>query len=181
MRYFLILTCLLFGTGAMADEAELDFKSNKAKAAVQKYQDASRKSNKRNLDSLIRSLEAAFKHERTDGDFEEAIKIRDTIKTLEKGASPPDANGLLKDLIGTWRFFGTSTITFHRDGTVTGSWGGNGRWEREKRRVVIIWPDTTSRDGHPEWRSFDFPIDPTGVSGDGWGGPGFGGSPGKLK
>jgi len=88
MRHLLILACLLFGTGAMADEAELDFKSNKAKAAVQKYQDASRKSNKRNLDSLIRSLEAAFKHERTEGDLDEAIKIRDTIKALEKGADP---------------------------------------------------------------------------------------------
>jgi len=86
MRHLLILACLLFGTGAVADEADFDFKSKKAKAAVQKYQDASRKSNKRNLDSLIRSLEAAFKHERTEGDFEEAIKIRDTIKALEKGA-----------------------------------------------------------------------------------------------
>ena len=88
MRYFLICASLLFGTGAVADEAELDFKSNKAKAAVQKYQDASRKSNKRNLDSLIRSLEAAFKHERTEGDFEEAIKIRDAIVSLKNGISP---------------------------------------------------------------------------------------------
>ena len=88
MRYLFTLTCLLLATATLADEADFDFKSKKAKAAVQKYQDASRKSNKRNLDSLIRSLEAAFKHERTDGDFEEAIKIRDTIKALEKGADP---------------------------------------------------------------------------------------------
>jgi len=88
MRYLFTLTCLLLATATAADEPEFDFKSNKAKAAVQKYQDASRKSNKRNLDSLIRSLEAAFKHERTDGDLDEAIKIRDAIKALKKGASP---------------------------------------------------------------------------------------------
>ena len=89
MRYLFTLTCLLLATAAVADEPEFDFKSNKAKAAVQKYQDASRKSNKRNLDSLIRSLEAAFKHERTDGDFEEAIKIRDAVKSLKKGDGLP--------------------------------------------------------------------------------------------
>ena len=92
MRYLFTLACLLLVTSTLADDAEFDFKSNKAKAAVQKYQDASRKTNKRNLDSLIRSLEAAFKNERTDGDLEEAIKIRDTIKALKKGASPAGAS-----------------------------------------------------------------------------------------
>ena len=86
MRLFLVLVLTaLLTTATVADEPDFDFKSNKAKAAVQKYQDASRKSNKRNLDSLIRSLEAAFKHERTEGDFEEAIKIRDAIKSLKNG------------------------------------------------------------------------------------------------
>ena len=72
-------------TATAADEPEYDFKSNKAKAAVQKHQDASRKSNKRNLDSLIRSLEAAFKHERTEGDFDEAIKIRTLSRHSRRG------------------------------------------------------------------------------------------------
>ena len=94
MRYLFTLTCLLFATTTLADESEFDFKSNKAKAAVQKYQDASRKSNKRNLDSLIRSLEAAFKHERTEGDFEEAIKIRDAIKSLKNGDGLPSDSTL---------------------------------------------------------------------------------------
>jgi len=92
MRYLFTLACLLLVTATVADEPDFDFKSNKAKAAVQKYQDASQKSNKRNLDSLIRSLEAAFKHERTEGDFDEAIKIRDAIKALEKGADPAGAS-----------------------------------------------------------------------------------------
>ena len=94
MRYLFTLACVLLVTAVVADEAEFDFKSNKAKAAVQKYQDASRKSKKQNLDALIRSLEAAFKYERTDGDFEDAIKIRDAIKSLKKGDGLPSDSTL---------------------------------------------------------------------------------------
>ena len=95
MRFFVLPLSLLLVTASYADDAEFDFKSNKAKAAVQKYQDASRKSKKRNLDSLNRSLEAAFKHERTEGDFEEAVKIRDAIKSLKNGDRLPTDSTLI--------------------------------------------------------------------------------------
>ena len=91
MRHFLILSCLLFGTGATADEADFDFKSKKANIAIEKYEATIKKAKaveKRNRVDLILALEAALKYERTEGELDEAIKIRDAIKALKKGASP---------------------------------------------------------------------------------------------
>ena len=91
MRHFLILTGLLFVTGAVADEADFDFKSKKANIAIEKYQATIKKAKaveKRNRVDLILALEAALKYERTEGELDEAIKIRDAIKALKKGASP---------------------------------------------------------------------------------------------
>ncbi len=95
MRHLLILTCLLFGTGAVADEADFDFKSKKANIAIEKYQATIKKAKaveKRNRVDLILTLEAALKYERTEGELDEAIKIRDAIKALKKGASPAGAS-----------------------------------------------------------------------------------------
>ena len=63
-----------------ADELKFDLKSKKAKIAIQKYNEAKRKIKKlekRSRTDLIRTLEGALKYERTEGDLDEAIKIRD--------------------------------------------------------------------------------------------------------
>ena len=93
MRHLLILACLLFGYRcSWPMNLILISNQTRPKRLYRNIRTRLGKSNKRNLDSLIRSLEAAFKHERTDGDLEEAIKIRDTIKALKKGASPAGAS-----------------------------------------------------------------------------------------
>ena len=91
MRHLLILASLMFGAGATADEADFDFKSKKANIAIEKYEATIKKAKaveKRNRVDLILALEAALKYERTEGELDEAIKIRDAIKALKKGASP---------------------------------------------------------------------------------------------
>ena len=89
MRHLLILACLAFGTGVVADEADFDFKSKKANIAIEKYEATIKKAKaveKRNRVDLILALEAALKYERTEGELDEAIKIRDAIKALKKRA-----------------------------------------------------------------------------------------------
>ena len=109
MRHLLILACLLFGTGAVADEADFDFKSKKAKAAVQKYKDEMRKAKKRNGNTLLRSLQSALKHERTDGDLDEALKIQVAVKELKKGNKLPTFVTITKAprVVGIWKWHST--------------------------------------------------------------------------
>ena len=110
MRHFLILACLLFGTGAMADEADFDFKSLGAKKALRDYKATlakedkakqkaieemeaeAKKAQKTNRVELIMNLEQALKQAMQAGNLEEANKISGAIKALKKGASPAGAS-----------------------------------------------------------------------------------------
>ena len=110
MRHLLILACLLFGTGAVADEADFDFKGLGAKKALRDYkathakedkakrkaieeiEAAAKKAQKTNRVELIMNLEQALKKALQDADLEEANKIDAAIKALKKGASPAGAS-----------------------------------------------------------------------------------------
>ena len=116
MRHLLILSCLLFGTGATADEADFDFKSLGAKKALRDYKASGSeggqrhglRGNRRRLEAEARgqgsqdkhaielmrmNLEQALKTGAADaGTLEEANKIDAAIKALKKGASPAGAS-----------------------------------------------------------------------------------------
>jgi len=106
MRHLLILTCLLFVTGAVADEADFDFKSLGAKKALRDYKATlakedkakrkameemeaeAKKAQKKYRVELIMNLEQALKKALQDADLEEANKIDSAIKALKKGGDP---------------------------------------------------------------------------------------------
>jgi len=106
MRHLLILACLLFGTGATADEADFDFKSLGAKKALRDYKATlvredkakqkaieeieaeAKKERKKYRIELIMNLEQALKKALQDADLEEANKIDSAIKALKKGGDP---------------------------------------------------------------------------------------------
>jgi hypothetical protein len=110
MRHLLILACLLFVTGVVADEADFDFKSLGAKKALRDYKATlakedkakqkaieemeaeAKKARKKYRVELIMNLEQALKKALQDADLEEANKISDAIKALKKGASPAGAS-----------------------------------------------------------------------------------------
>ena len=82
MRHLLTLVSLLFFGSVWADD--FNFNSPRAKAAMEKYQ--------YNKEDLLRDLEAALRYERTEGDLDEAIKIRDAIATLKQQPDAPVSN-----------------------------------------------------------------------------------------
>ena len=98
-----LLTAILvlgIASSALADdnakEADFNFKSKKALAAIKNFQatgenidESHEKEHKKNRLDLILALEEALQAERTEGDLDEAITIRDAIKALKKGATPP--------------------------------------------------------------------------------------------
>ena len=106
MRYLFTLTCLLFVTATVADEADLDFSSLGAKKALRDYKKAVAKDEKAtelkrkeldeeaaNLakttrDAFVESLKGSLKQAMQAGNLEEANKIDASIKALKKGASP---------------------------------------------------------------------------------------------
>ena len=110
MRHLLILACLAFGTGAVADEADFDFKSLGAKKALRDYKKTVAKDEKAtelkrkeldeeaaNLakttrDAFVERLKGALKQSMQAGNLDEANKISDAIKALKKGASPAGAS-----------------------------------------------------------------------------------------
>ena len=107
MRHLLILACLLFGTGATADEADFDFKSLGAKKALRDYKATlvredkakqkaieeieaeAKKERKKYRVELIMNLEQALKKALQDADLEEANKIDAAIKCLTEGTAVP--------------------------------------------------------------------------------------------
>jgi hypothetical protein len=121
MRHLLILACLLFGTGAVADEGDFDFKSLGAKKALRDYKATlakedkakqkaieeieaeAKKERKKYRVELIMNLEQALKKALQDADLEEANKIDAAIKALKKGnvslgdRTPTDDLGRNKD------------------------------------------------------------------------------------
>ena len=110
MRHLLILTCLLFGTGATAEEGDFDFNGLIAKKALRDYKKAlvedkkaielRRKKLDEEADSLakttrdafVENLTKALKQSMQAGNLEEANKIDAAIKALKKGASPAGAS-----------------------------------------------------------------------------------------
>ena len=104
MRYLLILACLAFGTGAVADEADFDFKSLGAKKALRDYKksvvkdekaqaqkqkeldEVGAKAAKKTRDAFAERLKKALKHAMQDTDLEEANKIDAAIKALKQGS-----------------------------------------------------------------------------------------------
>ena len=100
MRLLLAVLGFCLINPAYADEGNFDFKSKKAKAAIEKYQATIKNAKaveKRNRVDLILALEAALKYERTEGELDEAIKIRDAIKALKKGVSPAEASAAVAE------------------------------------------------------------------------------------
>jgi len=110
MRHLLILTCLLFGTGATAEEGDFDFNGLIAKKALRDYKKAVAKDKKaterkqKQLDEeaailakktrneFVESLRKALKTSMQAENLEEANKIDAAIKALIKGASPAGAS-----------------------------------------------------------------------------------------
>ena len=110
MRHLLILACLLFGTGAVADEGDFDFKSLGAKKALRDYKKAVAKDEKAQAkrvkeveaeganaakttrDAFVENLKKALKQSMQAGNLDEANKIDAAIKALKKGASPAGAS-----------------------------------------------------------------------------------------
>jgi antitoxin component YwqK of YwqJK toxin-antitoxin module len=106
MRHLLILACLAFGTGAMADEGDFDFSSLGAKKALRDYKKAiakdekargqkqklldedGTKQEKKTRDAFVENLRKALKKSMQAGNLDEANKISAAIKLLKKGASP---------------------------------------------------------------------------------------------
>jgi len=106
MRHLLILTCLLFGTGATAEEGDFDFNGLIAKKALRDYKkavakdekaqalklkeldEAGAKAAKSTRDAFVENLKKALKQSMQAGNLEEANKIDAAIKALKKGASP---------------------------------------------------------------------------------------------
>ena len=104
MRHLLILTCLLFGTGAMADEADFDFKSLGAKKALRDYKKTVSKDKKatelkrkeldeeaanlakKTRDAFAERLKKSLKQAMQAGNLEEANKIDAAIKALKQGS-----------------------------------------------------------------------------------------------
>ena len=104
MRHLLILTCLLFGTGAVADEADFDFKSLGAKKALRDYKkavakdekaqaqkqkeldEAGAKAAKTTRDAFAERLKKSLKQAMQAGNLEEANKIDAAIKALKQGS-----------------------------------------------------------------------------------------------
>ena len=104
MRHLLILSCLLFGTGATADEADFDFKSLGAKKALRDYKkavakdekaraqrqkeldEAGAKAAKTTRDAFAERLKKSLKQAMQAGNLEEANKIDAAIKALKQGS-----------------------------------------------------------------------------------------------
>lgn len=104
MRHLLILACLAFGTGAMADEADFDFKSLGAKKALRDYKkavakdekaqaqkqkeldEAGAKAAKTTRDAFAERLKKSLKQAMQAGNLEEANKIDAAIKALKQGS-----------------------------------------------------------------------------------------------
>ena len=103
MRHLLILASLLFGTGAVADDADFDFKSLGAKKALRDYKATlakedkakqkaieeieaeAKKAQKKYRVELIMNLEQALKKAMQDADLEEANKIRRCHQGTQEG------------------------------------------------------------------------------------------------
>jgi len=105
MRHLLILTCLLFGTGATAEEGDFDFNGLIAKKALRDYKKAVAKDEKATelkrkeldeeaanaakttRDAFVENLTKALKQSMQAGNLEEANKIDAAIKALKKGVT----------------------------------------------------------------------------------------------
>ncbi len=110
MRHLLTLVSLLFVGSVWADD--FNFNSPRAKAAMEKYQ--------YDKEDLLRDLEAALKYERTEGELDEAIRIRDAIKALKRGGSLEVASNVMTAktplIVGVWKD-GASVWIVRPDGT----------------------------------------------------------------
>jgi len=104
MRHLLILASLLVGAGAVADEADFDFKSLGAKKALRDYKkavakdekaqaqkqkeldEAGAKAAKKTRDAFAERLKKSLKQAMQAGNLEEANKIDAAIKALKQGS-----------------------------------------------------------------------------------------------
>jgi len=111
MRHLLILACLAFGTGAMADEGDFDFSSLGAKKALRDYKKAitkdekargqkqklldedGTKQEKKTRNAFVENLKKALKKSMQSGNLDEANKINAAIKALEQGEGASPAGG----------------------------------------------------------------------------------------
>lgn len=168
-------------------EPDWNFKSKKATSALKSYSTAvaaenkkAEKANKKHRLKLVMDLETARKKAFKDENLEQANEIDAAIKALKGGAEPaggsakttgtiPPWKTQRKKLIGKWisTLDNKTTFSFLDDGRVVGSWGDTGKWEKGENRVLIYWPTKTAF-GTPRWDSFNFPIDPKGVTSDAW-------------
>jgi hypothetical protein len=86
-----------------------DFNSVKARRAIREYLDRGEKATKEFLkgkeaatDELVEELEKVLKQETSDGNLQEAIKLRQTIDELKKNARSNTAPSV-SQLVGRWK------------------------------------------------------------------------------
>jgi len=117
-HFFSTILILTFSSTLLAQEKEKEpdwnFKSKTAKSALKSYsgeiaklnkqdeaelkklEDEHKQRRKKRRLQLIMELEKALDEATKSGDLDDAIKIRDAIKVLKKGAEPPNISGPLE-------------------------------------------------------------------------------------
>ena len=171
MRHLLILACLLFGTAAVAAEADFDFKSLGAKKALRDYKKAvakdekaqaqkqkeldevGAKAAKKTRDAFAGRLKKSLKQAMQAGNLEEANKIDAAIKALKQG-SPAGGSKAQKETkrstkVTYWPNGQKKSEIHFKNGTLEGLatwWHENG-----KKQLDEHWKDG-KRDGlSTEW------------------------------
>lgn len=106
-----------------ADDALLkELKSKRAKVAVQSYQRKVEQATAqfdqavaRETEKLIESLQNILKQETADGNFEEAVRLKAAIESLENESSGKAGADESSKMIGLWKFqYGKGHTLFHQ-------------------------------------------------------------------
>jgi len=196
----LVLLAVAMSTGVQAEEPSVQwtFQTAKANEAVRKYQGARKKladtfekTRRENLASLIEKLQEQVKAATTSNNLDEALAIRDAIKTMQAAPidsgkvpeRPTSVDGKAQNakrpanvdlVLGTWKTEATTAVNgrvpsvwiFNPDHTVDLKGLGNGVrgvWKLEKDCVRVRWQTPPGA-----WDSLRFPLNQPIVSGDSW-------------
>ena len=204
-RTFLCIALALGSTATLKAEeppAAWTFKSAKANEALRKYQaarqkldEAHEKSRAENREALIAKLQAEVKAATQANNLDDALAIRDAIKTLslpEKVAAakerkadappndtakPPTKASMLARLLGNWKVSDSKIAghleiwTFNRNGTVQINMSQDqvGVWRIGDKSVDIRWQHLPPGNN---WNTLNFPLDRETVTGDSFTGAG---------
>jgi hypothetical protein len=160
----LIVAAAALKAGAQGAPATQPFKSPDANAAVADYQDAVGAAKA----ELIRNLSAAMDKATRAGDLDEAIAVRDLIRSLQlpvpaqapAAAAPSTAPSttpiamIPAAVLGTWDLIVTGNADWHArlivnaDGSFVENPDGariKGMWKIDGQALVLAWPSGTLR------------------------------------